>query len=111
MTLSGPLALLANQTTGDKFYIRGVRPSPRPPPGAMEPEPGGAAAALLRQKRAALRRRGCSFKKKKKIFFYIRNILENPKHHIHVLPTVKAAGRQLTLKKMCKYKQWNITQP
>lgn len=61
MTLSGPLALLANQTTGDKFYIRGVRPSPRPPPGAMEPEPGGAAAALLRQKRAALRRRGCSF--------------------------------------------------
>ncbi|XP_074218363.1 GTPase-activating Rap/Ran-GAP domain-like protein 3 isoform X3 [Camelus bactrianus] len=38
-----------------------MRPSPRPPPGAMEPEPGRAAAALLRQKRAALRRRGCSF--------------------------------------------------
>ena len=61
MTLSGPLALLANQTIGDKFYIR--------------------------------------------------NILENPKHHIHVLPIVKAVGRQLTLKKMCKYKQWNIAQP
>lgn len=38
-----------------------MHPSPRPPPGAMEPEPGGAAAALLRQRRAALRRRGCSF--------------------------------------------------
>lgn len=38
-----------------------VHPSPRPPPGAMEPELGGEAAALLRQKRAALRRRGCSF--------------------------------------------------
>lgn len=38
-----------------------VRPSPRPPPGAMEQELGGEAAALLRQKRAALRRRGCSF--------------------------------------------------
>ena len=61
MTLSGPLALLANQTIGDKFYIR--------------------------------------------------NILENPKHCIHVLPTVKAAGRQLTLRKMCKYKQWNVAQP
>ena len=61
MTLSGPLDLLANQTTGDKFYIR--------------------------------------------------NVLENLKHHIHVLPTVKAEGRQLTLKKVCKYKQWNIAQP